>query len=117
MTRDGLTRMTKVEVVVRGADAALVSNLLKSSGVTGYTSLNGVSGFGHHGYREGRLLFNDTDTLALLIAVMPEERADAVIAGLTTMFEEHSGVMFVSETYVSRPAYFTSEAPDAAGAR
>lgn len=117
MTRHGLTRMTKVEVVVRGADAAIVSNLLKSAGVTGYTSLSGVSGFGHHGYHQGRLLFNDTDTLALLIAVMPDERADAVIAGLETMFEEHSGVMFVSETYVSRSAYFTGDAADTVSAR
>lgn len=106
MSREGLTRMTKVEVVVRGADASLVSNLLTSSGVTGYTSLSGVSGFGHHGYRQGRLPFNETDTLALLIAVMPDERADAVLAGLRELFEDRSGVMFVSDTYVSRPDYF-----------
>ncbi len=93
-------------MVVRGADAALVSNLLTNSGVTGYTSLSGVSGFGHHGYHQGRLLFNETDTLALLIAVMPDDRADAVLAGLRALFEDRSGVMFVSDTYVSRPDYF-----------
>ncbi len=106
MSREDLTRMTKLEVVVRGADAALVSNLLTNSGVTGYTSLSGVSGFGHHGYHQGRLLFNETDTLALLIAVMPDDRADAVLAGLRALFEDRSGVMFVSDTYVSRPDYF-----------
>ena len=106
MSRDDLTRMTKIEVVVRGADAALVSNLLTSTGVTGYTSLSGVSGFGHHGYHQGRLLFNETDTLALLIAVMPDDHAAAVLAGLRELFEDRSGVMFVSDTYVSRPGYF-----------
>lgn len=109
MSRPGLTPMTKIEVVVRGADAPLVSNLLTASGVSGYTSLSGVSGFGHHGYHEGRLLFNDTDTLALVIAVMPDQRADAVIVGLRTLLEDRSGVMFVSDTYVSRPAYFDAE--------
>ncbi len=104
--RDGLTRMTKVEVVVRSADTSLVANLLRHAGVTGYTSLSGVSGFGHHGYHHGRLLFNDTDTLSLLIAVMPDARAEAVLAGLRELFEERSGVMFVSDTYVSRPEYF-----------
>jgi nitrogen regulatory protein PII len=98
--------MTKLEVVVRGADAPVVVNLLTSTGVTGYTSLSGVSGFGHHGYHQGRLLFNETDTLALLIAVRPDERADAVLAGLRELFEDRSGVMFVSDTYVSRPDYF-----------
>jgi nitrogen regulatory protein PII len=111
MTRAGLTRMTKLEVVVRGASAAVVAELLRSAGVTGYTSVSGVSGFGHHGYHQGRLLFNETDTLALLIAVMPDERADPVIAGLRELFEDRSGVMFVSETYVSRPDYFTADAP------
>ena len=106
MSREDLTRMIKVEVVVRGADAALVSNLLTNSGVIGYTGLSGVSGVGHHGYHQGRLLFNETDTLALLIAVMPEDRVDPVLAGLEALFEEHSGVMFVSDTYVSRPDYF-----------
>ncbi len=104
--RGGLTRMTKVEVVVRGADTSLVANLLRSAGVSGYTSLSGVSGFGHHGYHNGRLLFNDTDTLSLLIAVMPDEKRDAVLAGLKELFEDRSGVMFVSDTYVSRPDYF-----------
>ena len=40
---------------------------------------------------------------------MPEDREDAVIAGLRELFAEHSGVMFVSDTYVSRPAYFTAD--------
>lgn len=105
-TRHGLTRMTKVEVVLRSADTPLVANLLRHAGVSGYTSLSGVSGFGHHGYHHGRLLFNDTDTLSLLIAVMPDERTDAVLAGLRELFEDRSGVMFVSETFVSRPDYF-----------
>lgn len=117
MSREGLTCMTKIEVVVRGADASLVSNLLTSCGVTGYTSLSGVSGFGHHGYHQGRLLFNETDTLALIIAVMPEDKTDPVLAGLRELFEDRSGVMFVSDTYVSRPAYFTDTNTDAAQTR
>jgi nitrogen regulatory protein PII len=104
--RLGLFPMTKVEVVVRSADVGLVDNLLRHAGVSGYTSLSAVSGLGHSGYHNGRLLFNDTDTLSLLIAVMPAEQSEAVLAGLRELFDEHSGVMFVSDTYVSRPDYF-----------
>ena len=107
MSYPGLTLMTRVEVVMHSGDVAMVTNLLASSGVTGYTTLTGVSGFGHSGYHEGRLLFNDTDTLALLLAVMPPDRAAAVIEGVREMLADRSGVMFVSDTYVSRPAYFT----------
>jgi hypothetical protein len=37
---------------------------------------------------------------------MPDERADAVIAGLRELFEDRSGVMFVTDPYVSRPDSF-----------
>lgn len=43
-----LTRMTKVEVVVSGQDAAAVRDLIAGVGATGYTSVSGVSGLGHH---------------------------------------------------------------------
>jgi nitrogen regulatory protein PII len=107
MSRDGLTRMTKVETVVRGADAPAVRELIAEAGARGYTALSGVSGLGHHGYHQGRLLFNDDAALTLLIAVVPDERAGALIAGLRALFEHRSGVLFVSDTYVSRPEYFT----------
>lgn len=107
MQRDKLTKMTKIEVVVSGTDAPEVRRLLSAAGATGYTAISGVSGLGHSGFHQGRLLFNEQDTLAMLISVLPEERADALIDGLLRLFEhEHSGVMFISDTYVSRPEYF-----------
>ena len=106
MTLEGLTKMHKLEVVVSGTEAAQVRRLFESAGATGYTAVSGVSGLGHHGFHQGRLLFNEQDTLALLITVVPEEKAEALIAGLRPFLEEASGVMFVSETYVSRPEYF-----------
>lgn len=103
----GLTRMTKIEVVVSGSDAAAVREVVSAAGATGYTGLSGVSGLGHHGYRQGRLLFNQQATLELLITVVSDDKVDAVIAGLRPLLAESSGVMFVSDTYVSRPEYFS----------
>jgi len=102
-----LTKMTKVEVVVPGNEAAAVRDLIRSVGATGYTSLSGVSGLGHHGYREGRLLFNQQAALELLITVVTEAKAEALLAGLRPLLDASSGVMFVTETYVSRPEYFS----------
>ena len=102
-----LTKMTKVEVVVAGKDAPAVHELIGSVGATGFTSLSGVSGLGHHGYHQGRLLFNQQATLELIITVVPQERADALLAGLRPLLDASSGVMFVTETYVSRPEYFS----------
>ena len=65
MTAPVLTKMTKIEVVVSGSDAPAVRELIQSVGATGFTSLSGVSGLGHNGYHQGRLLFNQQAALEL----------------------------------------------------
>jgi nitrogen regulatory protein PII len=107
MTAPTLTKMIKVEVVVAGSDAPAVRDLIKSVGATGFTSLSGVSGLGHHGYHQGKLLFNQQATLELFITVVPEDKVDALLAGLRPLLDASPGVMFVTETYVSRPEYFS----------
>lgn len=107
MNRDHLTRMTKIEVVVTGSDAAAVRDLCASAGATGFTSLSGVSGLGHHGYHQGRLLFNQQATLELIITVVPDDLAETLLAGLRPLLDSSSGVLFVTDTWVSRPEYFT----------
>ena len=107
MTAPTLTKMTKIEVVVAGSEAPAVRELIQSVGATGYTSLSGVSGLGHGGYHQGRLLFNQQATLELIITVVPEGRAEPLLAGLRPPLDASSGVMFVTETFVSRPDYFS----------
>jgi len=102
----GLTRMIKVEIVVPGRDAPAIRGLITAAGATGYTSVSGVSGIGHHGHHSGALLFNDHDTLTMLITVLPPERADELIAAVRDLLTTGSGVMFVTDTFVSRPEYF-----------
>jgi len=107
VNRTDLTRMTKVEVVVAGADAPTVRDLIRDAGATGWTSVSGVSGLGHHGHHQGRLLFNQQATLEMIITVVPDDTVDALLAGLRPLLAATSGVMFVSDTWVSRPTYFT----------
>ena len=107
MTAPALTKMIKIEVVVSGSDASAVRELIQSVGATGYTSLSGVSGLGHNGYRQGRLLFNQQATLELIITVVPEPKVEALLAGLRPLLDAASGVIFVTEKFVSRPDYFS----------
>lgn len=107
MTRPGLTAMTKIEVVVNGDDVSEVGEVLTTCGATGYTVLSGVSGLGHRGFHQGRLHFNDRDALRMVLTVVPDERSDAVISSLRAFLEDRPGVLFVSDSYVSRPEYFT----------
>lgn len=103
---NNLTQMTRLEVVVPARDAPAIRELITSAGATGYTSVSGVSGIGHHGQHSGALLFNEYDTLTMLITVLPTDNAGELIDAVGVLLSTSSGVMFVSETYVSRPEYF-----------
>lgn len=102
-----LTAMVKIEAVVDGRDVPGIRDVILDAGATGFTSVSNVSGFGHHGAHQGSLLFNDRDSLTMLITVVPSERAAAVIAGIRAFLDDRHGVLFVSETHVSRAEYFT----------
>ena len=104
----GLTPMARIEVVIEGEHEHIIRDLLLSAGATGYTALHGVSGLGHGGQHEGRLLFNDRNSLSMLISIVPMESAEPLIAGIRRVLQNQHGVMFVSETHVSRPEYFRS---------
>ncbi|TFB57279.1 transcriptional regulator [Cryobacterium sp. TMT1-62] len=103
---NNLTKMTRLEIVVPARDAPAIRELVSSAGATGYTSVSGVSGIGHHGQHSGSLLFNEYDTLTMLITVLPPDKADELINAVRELLNTSSGVMFVAETYVSRPDYF-----------
>ena len=102
----GLTQMTKLEVVINGEDVAAVTGLFAEVGATGFTAVSNVSGLGHSGHHQGRLLFNDRSSLTYLTVVLPAERAHAALGGLRELLVERSGVMLVSDVWVSRPEYF-----------
>ena len=103
---NNLTKMTRLEVIVPARDAPAIRELISSAGATGYTSVSGVSGIGHHGQHSGALLFNEYDTLTMLITVLPPDKAGDLIDAVRELLSTSSGVMFVAETYVSRPDYF-----------
>lgn len=102
----GLTQMTKVEVVANGDDVAAVTGLFTEVGARGFTAVSNVSGLGHSGHHQGRLLFNDRSSLTYLTVVLPAERAGVLLDGLRELLRDRSGVMLVSDTWVSRPEYF-----------
>lgn len=105
--RDDLAPMVRIEVVVNGDDVSAVRELMQASGVGGFTMVSGVAGLGHGGFHQGSLLFNEQDSQALLLAVTPADRAEALIAGVRTLLSARPGVMFVSDCYVGRPEYFS----------
>ena len=106
---EGLTRMARIEVVISGEHVPRVRDHLLAAGATGFTAINGVAGFGHSGEHAGRLLFNDRNSLTMLISVVPLDRVQPIVAGIRGLLETHHGVLSVSETHVSRADYFRND--------
>jgi len=101
-----LIRMKKIEIIIGGEDLHLVEELLTKARVSGFTIVPNVSGKGHHGIHEGHLLFNDMHTLDMLFTIVPEPLVDPILAGLGTLFDRHSGIVFVSDVWCTRKHYF-----------
>jgi nitrogen regulatory protein PII len=100
--------MKEVRIIVEGDNRAFVTDLLDKVNATGYTILGNVSGKGHHGFHEAHYMFNDTESLVMIMTVVPEEKVEPILAGLRPLFDRHSGVMFVSDVAVSRREHFAS---------
>jgi nitrogen regulatory protein PII len=101
--------MKEIKIVIQGDQLKIVTDLLDGTGATGYTIINNISGKGHHGFHEGHLLFNDTSSQVMVFTVIPEGRLDPILAGLTPIFNRHSGAMFVTDVLVSRRDHFVGK--------
>jgi nitrogen regulatory protein PII len=102
-----LHRMKKIEVIVSGENEALMYNMLNDANVSGFTLIRNISGKGHNGFHEGKLLFNDKALLVMFIAVASEEAIASIAIGMKSLLEKSSGVMFVSDVSVARVDYFS----------
>jgi nitrogen regulatory protein PII len=104
------SEMKKLEIIVQGEYRDFVLDLLDHAGVSGYTILHNLSGKGSHGAHEGHLMFNEEDVLVMIITVVPEDRAAAILQGLTPFFNRHIGVVFTSDIQVTRLGKFQGPA-------
>lgn len=99
--------MKKIEIIVAGEHEQIITSMLEEALATGFTLIRSVSGKGHHGFHEGKMMFNDKASLVLFIAVASEEVIATIALGMKTLFQNESGVMFVSDVSVARLDYFT----------
>ena len=109
MTALTLHLMKEIKIIIEGEHMAFVDDLLERAGATGYTVISNISGKGHHGFHEGHLMFNDTDSQILIFTVVPDEMVEPILAGLGPILDRHSGAMFVSDVAVSRRERFVVE--------
>ncbi|MFI5304778.1 MAG: P-II family nitrogen regulator [Nitrospiria bacterium] len=107
MTSLTLHPMKEVRIIIQGEHLKFATNLLEKIQVTGYTIIHNVSGKGHHGFHTAHPMFNEVDSLVMLMAVVPKENVEPILGGLIPLFDRYTGVMFVSDVSVSRRDYFS----------
>ncbi|VEG92481.1 P-II family nitrogen regulator [Legionella spiritensis] len=100
--------MKKIEIIVSGEHEHLITSMMEEAKITGFTLLRNISGKGHNGFHEGKTLFNDRASLIMFLAVAPEEVIATLALGMKSLFQQNSGVMFVSDVDVARMDYFHS---------
>ena len=99
--------MKEIRIVIQGEHLKFATDLLDSVKATGYTVIHNISGKGHHGFHSAHPMFNEMDSLVMLMTVVPQEKVKPILAGLKPIFERYTGVMFVSDVAVSRVEYFS----------
>ena len=98
--------MKEIRIIIQGEHLKFVTDMLDKVNVNGYTIIHNVSGKGHHGFHTAHPMFNEMDSLVMLMAVAPQEKVEPILAGLIPLFDRYTGVMFVSDVSVSRREYF-----------
>ncbi|MGF1615940.1 MAG: P-II family nitrogen regulator [Gammaproteobacteria bacterium] len=96
----------KLEIILEGEHQEFATDLLDRAGVKGYTIINNLSGKGRHGFHEGHLMFNEENVLIMIIAAVPEELVEPILQGFAPFYNEHSGVVFISDIQVTRLVKF-----------
>ena len=111
---NGLTLhpMKEIRIIIQGEQVKYVTDLLDNIKATGYTIIHNISGKGHHGFHTAHPMFNEMDSLVMLMTVVPQEKVEPILAGLKPIFDRYSGVMFVSDVAVSRREQIGRDNPD-----
>lgn len=106
---NGLTLhpMKEIRIILPGEHLQAATDLLDNVKATGYTIVHNISGKGHHGFHSAHAMFNEMESLVMLMTVVSQDRVDPILAGLKPLFERYPGVMFVSDVAVSRLEYFS----------
>ena len=106
MNNLNLSTLKKLEIILEGEHQAFATDLLERAGVTGYTIVNHLSGKGSHGFHGGHVMFNEDSVLIMIITAVSEELVQPILEGFAPFFNEHTGVIFVSDIQVNRLVKF-----------
>lgn len=100
------SKKLRLELIIESPALRRAEELLKSAGVTGWTVVPAMSGFGGRTrWSRGTDISESTD-MVVLICIADEETLTPALSKMLTLLDKRIGVVNVSEVRVLRPGLF-----------
>jgi PII-like signaling protein len=96
----------RLELIIENMALSRACNVLEDAGLTGYTVLQAVAGFGGGSGWKSRDDLSDTREMAVVIAIGDDERIERALHALNSLLSEHIGVLSVGTVRVLRDERF-----------
>lgn len=100
MRRRIMNAMKRVEIVLERDQLDAVCSVICRH-ATGYTVIPDITGFGHHGPRQGDMV--------VLVTIVTRDHVDPILDTVQPLLDHRSGVILVSDVQVVRGEYFVPE--------
>lgn len=96
----------RLELIIENMALPRACNVLEQAGLTGYTVVPAIAGYGS-GFRwKGEDDLSDTRETAVVIAIGDEARVERALREIHSLLEAHIGVVSVSTVHVLRSERF-----------
>lgn len=100
-----ITKRKKIEIVVEAFKKDDVIAWLLEQGVKGYTTIDGIGGFGHHGKRGAGDVARVFDNV-MIVAIAREEIARKVLEESVNELKDYAAIVAISDVEIMRPEHF-----------
>lgn len=96
----------RLELIIESPALRRAEDLLKSAGVTGWTVIPAISGFGGKTRWSRGTDISESTNMVVLICITDEETLTPALSKILTMLDRRIGIVNVSEVRVLRPGLF-----------
>jgi len=101
-----LYKMKRLDIVVETSQREEIIDIIRKCGVTGYTMYGDVDG---EGMRESRddIGFGYPNKNVAILVIGPEDLIRELAQEISKLFQNHAGILFLSDVEVSRQGLFS----------
>ncbi|MEL6662285.1 MAG: DUF190 domain-containing protein [Pseudomonadota bacterium] len=101
-----LHQKRRIELIIERMAYKRACRVLEQVGVTGYTVLPSMAGFGGKNRWSRDTDISSASDMVVIISITDEEKADEALEQIANILGSHIGVVSVSDVQVLRPELF-----------